>query len=73
MNSVNVLEMSHSEVVALIQGLPVDFRLVVARKRDLADDEAITAEAEMEVESQPVETGREGTRWGKVLVKCLIR
>lgn len=55
MNSISVLELSHSEVVALIQGLPKDFRLVVARKRDLA-------EAEMDVESQPNESERPGER-----------
>ena len=58
----SVLELSHSEVVALIQGLPVDFRLVVARKRDLTEDEPITAEAEMDVESQPNESDRPGLR-----------
>lgn len=61
-NSISVLELSHSEVVALIQGLPKDFRLVVARKRDLAEDEPITAEAEMDVESQPNESERPGER-----------
>lgn len=62
-NGVSVLEMNHSDVVTLIQGLPVDFRLVVARKRDSADEEVIAAETEMEVESQPNETEREGIRW----------
>ena len=62
MNGASVLELSHSEVVALIQGLPMDFRLVVARKRDLAEDEPITAEAEMDVESQPNESEGPGER-----------
>lgn len=52
--------MNHSDVVTLIQGLPVDFRLVVARNRDSADEEVIAAETGMEVESQPNETEREG-------------
>ena len=60
MNGVSVLELSHSEVVALIQGLPMDFRLVVARKRDLTEEELITTEAELDVESQPNESGRPG-------------
>ena len=59
-NGVSVLELSHSEVVALIQGLPKDFRLVVARKCDVTEDEPITAEAEMDVESQPNESERPG-------------
>lgn len=61
-NGVSVLEMNHSEVVALIQGLPKDFRLVVARKREMIDGEPITAEAEMEVESQLNESERQGAR-----------
>lgn len=61
-NGVSVLELSHSEVVALIQGLPMDFRLVVARKRDLTEDEPITAEVEMDVKSQPNESERLGVR-----------
>ena len=53
--------MSHSEVVSLIQGLPVNFRLVVARKRDLIDDElSATAEARTEVDSQTGELERQG-------------
>ena len=59
-NGASVLELSHSEVVALIQGLPKDFRLVVARKRE--EVEPITAEAEMDMESQPNETERPGER-----------
>jgi len=59
-NGASVLELSHSEVVALIQGLPMDFRLVVARKRE--EVEPITAEVEMDVESQPNETERPGER-----------
>ena len=56
-----MLEMSHSEVVSLIQGLPIDFRLVVARKRDLLDGELpIAAEAETEVESEPNDFERQG-------------
>ena len=62
MNGASVLEMSHSEVVTLIQGLPKDFRLVVARKRELIDDEPILAEAEMEVESPPNESDGQGMR-----------
>lgn len=62
MNGVSVLELSHSEVVALIQGLPMDFRLVVARKRDLTEDEPITAEAELDMESPPNESWRPGER-----------
>lgn len=62
MNGVSVLELSHSEVVALIQGLPMDFRLVVARKRELTEDEPITAEAELDMESQPNESGSPGER-----------
>lgn len=55
--------MSHSEVVTLIQGLPKDFRLVVARKREsFYEEEPIMAEAEMEVETQPnTETEKQGT------------
>ena len=53
--------MSHSEVVSLIQGLPVNFRLVVARKRDFGDDElSATAEAGTEVDSQTGEFERHG-------------
>lgn len=60
-NGASVLELNHSEVVALIQGLPKDFRLVVARKRE--EVEPITAEAEMDImESQPNETERPGER-----------
>ena len=59
-NGASVLELSHSEVVALIQGLPKDFRLVVARKRE--EVEPITAEVEMDMESQPNETERPGER-----------
>ena len=59
-NGASVLELSHSEVVALIQGLPKDFRLVVARKRE--EVEPITAEAEVDMESQPNETERPGER-----------
>ena len=59
-NGASVLELSHSEVVALIQGLPKDFRLVVARKRE--EVEPITAEVEMDTESQPNETERPGER-----------
>lgn len=62
--------MNHSDVVTLIQGLPVDFRLVVARNRDSADEEVIAAETGMEVESQPNETEREGTRWKENLIKA---
>ena len=61
MDGVSVLEMSHSEVVSLIQGLPVNFRLVVARKRDFGDDELpATAEAGTEVDSQTGEFERQG-------------
>ena len=59
-NGASVLELSHSEVVALIQGLPKDFRLVVARKRE--EVEPITAEVELDTESQPNETERPGER-----------
>ena len=62
--------MNHSDVVTLIQGLPVDFRLVVARNRDSADEEVIAAETGMEVESQPNETEREGIRWKENLIKA---
>ena len=62
MNGVSVLELSHSEVVVLIQGLPMDFRLVVARKRELTEGEPITAEAELDMESQPNESVRPGER-----------
>ena len=62
--------MNHSDVVTLIQGLPVDFRLVVARNRDSADEEVIAAETEMKVESQPNETEREGIRWKENLIKA---
>lgn len=59
-DGVSVLEMSHSEVVSLIQGLPVNFRLVVARKRDFGDDELpATAEAGTEVDSQTGEFERQ--------------
>ena len=61
--------MNHSDVVALIQGLPVDFRLVVARKREAADEEVIAARTGTEVESQPVDTEREGMRWGEKLIR----
>ncbi len=37
-NGTNILELSHNEVVSLIQGLPLNFRLIVARKRDENDD-----------------------------------
>jgi len=60
-NGASVLELSHSEVVALIQGLPMDFRLVVARKRE--EVEPITAEVEMDMESQPNEIERPGERF----------
>ena len=59
-NGASVLELSHSEVVALIQGLPKDFQLVVARKRE--EVEPITAEVELDTESQPNETERPGER-----------
>lgn len=67
-NGVSVLEMNHSDVVTLIQGLPVDFRLVVARKRDSADEEVIAAETEMEVESQPNETEREDNPYEEIAI-----
>lgn len=55
-DGVSVLEMSHSEVVSLIQALPKDFRLVVARKRESVDEELpITTEDETEVESPPTQ------------------
>lgn len=49
-NGISVLEMSHSEVVSLIQGLPIDFRLVVARKRDLVDHDELLVGTEVETE-----------------------
>ena len=56
-----MLEMNHSDVVSLIQGLPLDFRLVVARKREIVDeDKPIAAEADTEVNSQPTEFERQG-------------
>ena len=56
-----MLEMNHSDVVSLIQGLPVDFRLVVARKRELVDeDKPIATEADTEVNSEPTECDRQG-------------
>ncbi|XP_073227363.1 multiple PDZ domain protein-like isoform X1 [Porites lutea] len=56
-NGESVLEMSHSDVVSLIQALPLDFRLVVARKRELVDEELpIATEAEGELESQPTQS-----------------
>ena len=56
-----MLEMNHSDVVSLIQGLPVDFRLVVARKRELVDeDKPIATEADTEVNSEPTEFERQG-------------
>ena len=53
----------------------MDFRLVVARNRDSADEEVIAAETGMEVESQPNETEREGIRWKENLIKanCIVR
>lgn len=61
MNGESVLEMSHSDVVSLIQGLPLDFRLVVARKRELVDQELpIATEAEGELESQPTQSAKQG-------------
>lgn len=63
-DGVSVLEMSHSDVVSLIQGLPIDFRLVVARKRDSADGELpIAVESETEVESQPSDFQRQGDHY----------
>ena len=57
----SVLEMSHSDVVSLIQALPLDFRLVVARKRELVDEELpIATEAEGELESQPTQSATQG-------------
>ena len=59
-----MLEMNHSDVVSLIQGLPVDFRLVVARKRELVDeDKPIATEADAEVNSEPTEFDRQGERY----------
>ena len=74
MDGVSVLEMSHSEVVSLIQGLPVDFRLVVARKREFVDEELpIATEADVEVESQPTEFERKGEKHHSVaLVQDLM-
>ena len=61
MNGESVLEMSHSDVVSLIQALPLDFRLVVARKRELIDGELpIATEAEGELESQPTQSAKQG-------------
>ena len=61
MNGETVLEMSHSDVVSLIQGLPLDFRLVVARKRELVDQELpIATEAEGELEIQPTQSAKQG-------------
>ncbi|XP_022779810.1 multiple PDZ domain protein-like isoform X3 [Stylophora pistillata] len=65
-NGVSVLEMNHSDVVALIQGLPVDFRLVVARKRESPDEEVIAARTGTEVESQPVDTEREDNAYEQI-------
>jgi len=60
-DGVSVLEMSHSEVVSLIQALPMDFRLVVARKQEFVDEELpIATETETEMESQPTEFERQG-------------
>ncbi|CAB3985310.1 Multiple PDZ domain [Paramuricea clavata] len=42
-NGSNVLELSHNEVVSLIQALPLNFRLVVARKLD-ENDEIVTVQ-----------------------------
>lgn len=59
MNGESVLEMSHSDVVSLIQALPLDFRLVVARK--LVDEELpIATEAEGGLESQPTQSVKQG-------------
>ena len=61
MNGESVLEMSHSDVVSLIQALPLDFRLVVARKRDFVDEELpIATEAEGDLESQPTQSAKQG-------------
>lgn len=61
MNGESVLEMSHSDVVSLIQALPLDFRLVVARKRELVNEELpIASEAEGELESQPTQSATQG-------------
>lgn len=53
-NGTNVLELSHNEVVALIQDLPMNFRLVVARKREEDD----------EMSSREIKTAGIVTWWG---------
>ena len=61
-NGVRVLEMNHSDVVALIQALPVDFRLVVARKRELPEQrQPIVARAQDEMDNEPTDFERSGT------------
>ena len=73
MNGVSVLEMSHSEVVSLIQALPKDFRLVVARKREFVDEELpIATEDETEVESPPTQLQGQGKDTSPPQVLMLI-
>lgn len=38
-NGIGVLDLGHNEVVTLIQSLPIHFRLVVARRKDNAEEE----------------------------------
>ena len=65
-NGISVLEMSHSEVVSLIQGLPIDFRLVVARKRDLVDHDELLVGTEVETELES-EFERQGDNYVKMV------
>lgn len=53
MNGVTVLDMGHSDVVTLIQALPVDFRLVVARRLDHHEEHVVTPVNLAPVENAP--------------------
>ncbi|EDO33706.1 predicted protein [Nematostella vectensis] len=53
-NGVGVLDLGHNEVVTLIQSLPMEFRLVVARKKDYPEEpETSVTMSQSEVESLP--------------------